>query len=371
MLVGTTSVESSERLSNRLARRAGPAPAAGRPGAPCLHAGRPTGRRMAGSSRSCSPSMSRLESITADALRKFAAGFGLNSISLDEASQSGARCWSSCGCPRSLPPRLKTVMQAGVPHQVLNARRHTEESQIIAGAGAFGAVTIATNMAGRGVDIKLGGELAEEIITAVNRVLRRAGYADAFDMPIEERRQALLKVDPGQYGVYEGRSSTSSSTSRTWSASRRWVACTSSARNVMKPAASTTNCAAALPARVIRAPRASTSPWKMTSCASSVGSRSVASCSASRWTIPCPWKPASSAASSRTRSTGWKAPTSMSASTCLSTTTCSTSSASRSTRSATASSPSRTSPKTSTRCSRPRSRPGSRPAWWMKKARGN
>ena len=86
----------------------------------------------------------------------------------------------------------------------MNARKHTEESQIIAGAGAFGAVTIATNMAGRGVDIKLGGEIAEEIISAVNRVLRRAGYADPFDMPIEDRRQALLKVDPAQYGVYEG-----------------------------------------------------------------------------------------------------------------------------------------------------------------------
>jgi preprotein translocase subunit SecA len=49
------------------------------------------------------------------------------------------------------------VLQGGIPHQVLNARKHTEESQIIAGAGAFGAVTIATNMAGRGVDIKLGG----------------------------------------------------------------------------------------------------------------------------------------------------------------------------------------------------------------------
>ncbi len=84
-----------------------------------------------------------------------------------------------------------------MPHQVLNARKHTEESQIIAGAGAFGAVTIATNMAGRGVDIKLGGEIAEEVISAVNRVLRRAGYEDPFDMPLEDRRQALLKVDPG------------------------------------------------------------------------------------------------------------------------------------------------------------------------------
>jgi len=72
--------------------------------------------------------------------------------------------------------RLKSVIQAGVTHQVLNARKHTEESQIIASAGAFGSVTIATNMAGRGVDIKLGGELAEEVISAVHRVLRKAGY---------------------------------------------------------------------------------------------------------------------------------------------------------------------------------------------------
>ena len=74
-----------------------------------------------------------------------------------------------------LADRLKAVLQGGVPHQVLNARKHTEESMIIAGAGAFGAVTIATNMAGRGVDIKLGGDLAEEILSGVNRILRKAG----------------------------------------------------------------------------------------------------------------------------------------------------------------------------------------------------
>ena len=63
--------------------------------------------------------------------------------------------------------RLEAVLQGGVPHQVLNARKHTEELMIIAGAGAFGVVTIATNMAGRGVDIKLGGDLAEEILSGV------------------------------------------------------------------------------------------------------------------------------------------------------------------------------------------------------------
>ena len=98
--------------------------------------------------------------------------------------------------------RLKSVIQAGVPHQVLNARKHTEESQIIAGAGAFGAVTIATNMAGRGVDIKLGGEMADEITAVVSRVLRKAGL-DSYEMRLEEQRQALLKMDPAEFGIYE------------------------------------------------------------------------------------------------------------------------------------------------------------------------
>ncbi len=48
----------------------------------------------------------------------------------------------------------------GVEHIVLNAKRHESEGEVIAGAGRLGAVTIATNMAGRGIDIKLGGELA-------------------------------------------------------------------------------------------------------------------------------------------------------------------------------------------------------------------
>ncbi|MDD4804525.1 MAG: SEC-C metal-binding domain-containing protein, partial [Candidatus Pacebacteria bacterium] len=45
----------------------------------------------------------------------------------------------------------------GVPHNVLNAKNHEREGEIVAQAGKFGAVTVATNMAGRGVDIKLGG----------------------------------------------------------------------------------------------------------------------------------------------------------------------------------------------------------------------
>ena len=53
------------------------------------------------------------------------------------------------------------LVQAGVPHEVLNAKNHYKEAQIIMNAGQRGAVTIATNMAGRGTDIKLGGGVRE------------------------------------------------------------------------------------------------------------------------------------------------------------------------------------------------------------------
>jgi preprotein translocase subunit SecA len=54
------------------------------------------------------------------------------------------------------------LTQSGVPHQVLNAKNHEQEARIVTDAGKFGAVTIATNIAGRGVDIKLGGEMPED-----------------------------------------------------------------------------------------------------------------------------------------------------------------------------------------------------------------
>ena len=49
------------------------------------------------------------------------------------------------------------LKKRGIPHKVLNAKRHRQESEIVAQAGRFGSVTIATNMAGRGTDIVLGG----------------------------------------------------------------------------------------------------------------------------------------------------------------------------------------------------------------------
>ena len=57
--------------------------------------------------------------------------------------------------------------KAGIPHNVLNARQHEQEAQIVADAGKLGAVTIATNMAGRGTDIKLGGNFEFQVMEAI------------------------------------------------------------------------------------------------------------------------------------------------------------------------------------------------------------
>ena len=66
------------------------------------------------------------------------------------------------------------LKKTGIPHSVLNAKYHEKEAEIVAQAGKYGAVTIATNMAGRGTDIKLGGN-AEYMAKAD---LKKAGYDD-------------------------------------------------------------------------------------------------------------------------------------------------------------------------------------------------
>lgn len=59
------------------------------------------------------------------------------------------------------------LKEAGVVHNVLNARHHEQEAKIVAEAGRFGAVTIATNMAGRGTDIQLGGNVEMKVMEAI------------------------------------------------------------------------------------------------------------------------------------------------------------------------------------------------------------
>ena len=59
------------------------------------------------------------------------------------------------------------LKKEGIAHNVLNARQHEQEAKIVAEAGRFGAVTIATNMAGRGTDIQLGGSVEMKVLEAI------------------------------------------------------------------------------------------------------------------------------------------------------------------------------------------------------------
>ncbi len=97
--------------------------------------------------------------------------------------------------------RLLSVLNGEVRHSVLNARHHTQEARIIACAGQLGAVTIATNMAGRGVDIKLGGELDEAVLAEVNRVLNQASIAP-FGLSLREKAEALRGLGDNFNPIY-------------------------------------------------------------------------------------------------------------------------------------------------------------------------
>ncbi|MTI46783.1 MAG: preprotein translocase subunit SecA [Firmicutes bacterium] len=68
----------------------------------------------------------------------------------------------------------KMLKRLGIPHEVLNAKQHEREAEIVAQAGRFGGVTIATNMAGRGTDIMLGGNA--EFTAKIE--MRKKGYSE-------------------------------------------------------------------------------------------------------------------------------------------------------------------------------------------------
>ncbi|MCX7840530.1 MAG: SEC-C metal-binding domain-containing protein, partial [Anaerolineae bacterium] len=93
---------------------------------------------------------------------------------------------------------IAKILREGIPHSVLNAKEHEKEAGIIARAGELHAVTVATNMAGRGVDIKLGGELREETLNQLGRVLRRHGI-DPYNLTFDQIAEALEKIPPQDY----------------------------------------------------------------------------------------------------------------------------------------------------------------------------
>ncbi|MSO80944.1 MAG: preprotein translocase subunit SecA [Alphaproteobacteria bacterium] len=93
------------------------------------------------------------------------------------------------------------LKKRGIRHQVLNARYHEQEAAIIAQAGVPGAVTIATNMAGRGTDIQLGGNLEMRVrveLAAITDEAERARLRDAIAGDIVVSREKVLAAG----GVY-------------------------------------------------------------------------------------------------------------------------------------------------------------------------
>ncbi len=165
----------------------------------------------------------------------------------DRASCHAARAsrcwWARCRSrsPSMLSKLLKTARQ--VPHEVLNAKYHEREAEIVAQAGRKGAVTIATNMAGRGTDILLGGN-PEFLARAHEGSIPTTAAGGLAGGARDATRETCAEEHE------RGR--------------RPWAASTSSAPSATSRAASTTSSAAAPAARATRARRASTSRSKTT-----------------------------------------------------------------------------------------------------------
>jgi preprotein translocase subunit SecA len=94
----------------------------------------------------------------------------------------------------------QALTKAGLKHNVLNARQHEQEAQIVADAGKLGAITIATNMAGRGTDIKLGGNVEFKIMEAI--AVDPEGDPEAIRAKIEEDHKADEQAVKDAGGLY-------------------------------------------------------------------------------------------------------------------------------------------------------------------------
>ncbi|MGY1604153.1 preprotein translocase subunit SecA [Geodermatophilus sp. SYSU D00815] len=96
----------------------------------------------------------------------------------------------------------KFLLRRGIPHEVLNAKNHAREAHIVAQAGRLGAVTVSTNMAGRGTDIQLGGNpdfIADEALRArgLSPAETPEEYEAAWDDALEEAK-AQVKAEHEQ-----------------------------------------------------------------------------------------------------------------------------------------------------------------------------
>jgi preprotein translocase subunit SecA len=197
LLIGTTSVELSERISNRL--RAEPLQRLAltmilRDAYLETHEMPSDGMRV----EELDPLNQPLNELNQRVLREIAKPLG---ISLNPArSENIERLARILDLDSHNHDQLAELLRSGIRHNVLNAKKHTEESQIIEGAGARGAVTIATNMAGRGVDIVLGGSLRDEVARRVTRVARDTYENTERDQEREEMARILRAGSGTGYG---------------------------------------------------------------------------------------------------------------------------------------------------------------------------
>ncbi len=161
VLVGTRSVEVSEYLSGRLRGEPLQLHAMVMLCYDALEAAKPDGKQR---DEVLEVLRTPLDSLQRAKVRQVARTLGLKQSPLDDENLDRLVDLlrvtdddASRRQTRRRRERLEEALKAGIPHNILNARRHEEEGRIIAEAGRPGAVTVATNMAGRGVDIVLGG----------------------------------------------------------------------------------------------------------------------------------------------------------------------------------------------------------------------
>ncbi len=169
----------------------------------------------------------------------------------------------------------KLLSRRGIKHEVLNAKYHEKEAQIIAQAGKFGAVTIATNMAGRGTDIMLGGN-AEYLAKSD---MRKAGFdeeqidnATSYYETDDEEILSLRKTFADLLEKHKAEIAPEAEKVR------------AAAPSATIPAESTISCADVPDVRATPDAAVSSCPWRTTSCVCSA---------ATSWAI-CPCSPTTS-----------------------------------------------------------------------------
>ena len=156
------------------------------------------------------------------------------------------------------------LSREGIKHNLLNAKNHEKEAEIVAQAGKLGAVTVATNMAGRGTDIMLGGNAEYMAKTDLRKaglsdelIAEATGYAETDNKEILDARDMFAKA------LEKHREEISGEADKVREAGGLFIIGTSATIR----AVSTTSCAAVPAVRATRARRASTSRLKTICCA--------------------------------------------------------------------------------------------------------